>query len=631
MGAEAGSDGAWFESKIVDILCNSHLLQPVENENDIVFLCSVLRYDYMTPFKARFHEIRPRSFYSYQFNELTEGMKILANVNLDDPKKRGLWYDVELKKISKKDVQGVAFMNADSIPVDCDLYFTNEFMRIEKPILLSDRENDLPTPPLRKYPADCTSCFDNRRRDCKKCGCHTCGKKDRPELLLLCDECDMGFHISCLNPPLEKIPDEDEWFCPGCKNDKNEIVKAGETLKNGSKRAKMPSAKQSSGRDWDNGMACAGRTKECTIVPKNHFGPIPGVDVGTLWKFRAQVSEAGIHRPLVAGIHGRSDEGAYSIVVSGGYEDDVDNGDEFEYTGAGGRDLSGNKRVNDQTCDQKLTQTNKALALSCNAKFDDVKGAESKDWKAGKPVRVVRKYGKSEYAPLDGYRYDGIYKIVKYYPEKGKSGFIVWKYLLRRDDQSPAPWTKGAPVFDIVYPPDYLELEAAKKKKQAEKALKIKNEKSPKSLKIKKDKTPNKNTLKRKQQSLFDMVGISKKPKIQNNYTLSSQCDQWIKSDVENEHHWKDCLTKLNDGKKEFFDKITEVFMCICCQELVNSPITLLCKHNVCQDCLQRSFKAEIYKCPCCRNELGKNYEIKINAVLYDILKELFPGYEKGR
>ena len=36
-------------------------------------------------------------------------------------------------------------------------------------------------------------------------------------------------------------------------------------------------------------MATVGRTTECTIVPKNHFGPIPGVEVGTMWKFRVQV------------------------------------------------------------------------------------------------------------------------------------------------------------------------------------------------------------------------------------------------------------------------------------------------------------------------------------------------------
>ena len=32
--------------------------------------------------------------------------------------------------------------------------------------------------------------------------------------------------------------------------------------------------------------------------------------------------------------------------------------------------------------------------------------------------------------------------MVKYWPQKGKAGFIVWRYLLRRDDPAPAPWTK---------------------------------------------------------------------------------------------------------------------------------------------------------------------------------------------
>lgn len=66
-----------------------------------------------------------------------------------------------------------------------------------------------------------------------------------------------------------------------------------------------------------------------------------------------------MHRPHVAGIHGREKDGAYSLVLSGGYEDDVDNGEEFVYTGSGGRDLSGNKRVSNQSCDQQLTRMNR--------------------------------------------------------------------------------------------------------------------------------------------------------------------------------------------------------------------------------------------------------------------------------
>ena len=79
-------------------------------------------------------------------------------------------------------------------------------------------------------------------------------------------------------------------YCPKCKNDGNDIVKAGEKLKESKKKAKAPSnVNKNTGRDWGRGMACAGRGKECTIVPSNHFGPIPGVDVGTMWRFRFQV------------------------------------------------------------------------------------------------------------------------------------------------------------------------------------------------------------------------------------------------------------------------------------------------------------------------------------------------------
>lgn len=56
----------------------------------------------------------------------------------------------------------------------------------------------------------------------------------------------------------------------------------------------------------------------------------------------------------------------------------------------------------------------RALALNCDAPLDDKNGAESKNWRAGKPVRVVRSSkGRriSKYAPEEGNRYDGIYKV----------------------------------------------------------------------------------------------------------------------------------------------------------------------------------------------------------------------------
>ena len=33
--------------------------------------------------------------------------------------------------------------------------------------------------------------------------------------MLLCDGCDKGYHIYCVQPPIETIP-EGDWFCPAC-------------------------------------------------------------------------------------------------------------------------------------------------------------------------------------------------------------------------------------------------------------------------------------------------------------------------------------------------------------------------------------------------------------------------------
>ncbi|OPJ73735.1 PHD and RING finger domain-containing protein 1 isoform B [Patagioenas fasciata monilis] len=45
--------------------------------------------------------------------------------------------------------------------------------------------------------------------------CEVCGRSDREDRLLLCDGCDAGYHMECLNPPLSEVP-VDEWFCPVC-------------------------------------------------------------------------------------------------------------------------------------------------------------------------------------------------------------------------------------------------------------------------------------------------------------------------------------------------------------------------------------------------------------------------------
>ena len=158
-------------------------------------------------------------------------------------------------------------------------------------------------------------------------------------------------------------------------------------------------------------------------MPKRTYGHISGYPVGTTFATRRQVSDAGLHRPLQAGISGSSIDAADSIVVSGGYEDDQDLGDEIVYTGQGGRDPNSGEQVEDQ----QLVRGNMGLALSHTH---------------GMPVRVIRgPTHASPHAPRSGYRYDGLYFVVDHWYEQGISGYGIWRYRLVRDplDSSGAP------------------------------------------------------------------------------------------------------------------------------------------------------------------------------------------------
>ena len=45
--------------------------------------------------------------------------------------------------------------------------------------------------------------------------CRICRRKGGDEFMLLCDGCDHGYHMYCLRPPLQSVPDGD-WFCQDC-------------------------------------------------------------------------------------------------------------------------------------------------------------------------------------------------------------------------------------------------------------------------------------------------------------------------------------------------------------------------------------------------------------------------------
>jgi len=153
------------------------------------------------------------------------------------------------------------------------------------------------------------------------------------------------------------------------------------------------------------------------------WGVPHGVAVGTLSPDRAALIVLGLHKETMAGIAFAKHCGhsfAQSIVVSGGYENDVDDfevdkGATFEYTGQGGNDFLGSKL---QTEDQRLKRGNLALA---NCKVHSL------------PVRVLRKVQSNS---REEFRYDGLYFVTDYREDTADASDVastkVFKFSMER-------------------------------------------------------------------------------------------------------------------------------------------------------------------------------------------------------
>ncbi|MFC1914889.1 YDG/SRA domain-containing protein [Chloroflexota bacterium] len=145
------------------------------------------------------------------------------------------------------------------------------------------------------------------------------------------------------------------------------------------------------------------------------IGHVLGVKVGQTFPDRKALHAANVHRGLMNGI---APQGA-SIVLSGGYIDDEDDGDEIKYTGEGGRNPNSGRQISDQS----FTGGNYNLAHNASI---------------GNPIRVIRGHQlHSPFAPSKGYRYDGLYRIDNYWSEQGRDGFLVWRYRLIRIEEQP--------------------------------------------------------------------------------------------------------------------------------------------------------------------------------------------------
>jgi len=144
------------------------------------------------------------------------------------------------------------------------------------------------------------------------------------------------------------------------------------------------------------------------------FGHIEGTKVGQIFDSRKALASSGIHTPPMGGIWGNKSDGSASIVLSGGYEDDIDELDYILYTGQGGQDVPGGKQV----ADQEFVRGNKGLQLS---------------YEYNLPVRVTRGHQIIN-GPNQGYRYDGLYYVTEVERVRGKSGYFVCRFHLKSED-----------------------------------------------------------------------------------------------------------------------------------------------------------------------------------------------------
>ena len=104
--------------------------------------------------------------------------------------------------------------------------------------------------------------------------------------------------------------------------------------------------------------------------------------------------------------------GADAIVLSGGYVDDMDLGDEIIYTGEGGRDSLTGKQVKDQ----EMIRGN---------------GAMQRSFQMGQSIRVIRGAShNSEFSPQAGYQYGGMYRVDEIWHEPSLYGPLIIRFKL---------------------------------------------------------------------------------------------------------------------------------------------------------------------------------------------------------
>lgn len=162
------------------------------------------------------------------------------------------------------------------------------------------------------------------------------------------------------------------------------------------------------------------------------FGTPEGVAEGQWFKDHDALYEAGLHRFRGQGISGTEKTGVDSIVLSGGYVDDVYGDLEIIYTGEGGRDRDTGQLV----ADQSMASPGNAGLLVNQA--------------LGHPVRVIRGLkikGKKRRRATGGYEYRGLYRVAGSWATTGKEGFRICQFKLLKlapgEEVKPQPISLG--------------------------------------------------------------------------------------------------------------------------------------------------------------------------------------------
>ncbi|XP_038642038.1 zinc finger protein neuro-d4 isoform X2 [Scyliorhinus canicula] len=85
-------------------------------------------------------------------------------------------------------------------------------------------------PSCLQFTLNMTAAVRTYRWQCIECkSCSLCGTSENDDQLLFCDDCDRGYHMYCLNPPMSEPP-EGSWSCHLCLQQLKEKASAYITL-----------------------------------------------------------------------------------------------------------------------------------------------------------------------------------------------------------------------------------------------------------------------------------------------------------------------------------------------------------------------------------------------------------------